>query len=761
MPSSQKQIPLDVTSANGITTGETPTANDVVTFMTHVDADGKINSSVDAAVKKKTAKSKIEAHKFGTTQTGKSGGTVNYYFDKGSNWTDAEKTTFKTAFDLWSNIANIEFAEASSPEGIKLKRGTDRKAFTSHASPEATVGETRINAATSALISIDTNTESFRDFSISGYGFELIIHEIGHALGFEHSGNYNGSVNVTTEQNGPYDTRQWTVMSYIGANDKKAEYYGTTGLTVNWPFGQTPMMLDVVAAQRLYGKPVSGALQGGQTFGFNSNISGLAKGFFDFGTNASPRVTIYDAGINNTLDLSGWSKGAAISLIPGTFTSASADGKMTNNIGIALGTSIETVIGTKGDDTIITNPDLHSIISGGGGNDIFESTKKGFSGAIFKDFGAGDAIHFTDATVDAFAFSQSGQTLTASDHLGSYTMTLSDAPGAVFMTADADGSVNLNFASIHNGTLDLSSGNGLTIDLASSKVLAKSSNGKAPLDTGLVIGDDITKIVATKANDVLLADLKKTNFVFTGNGGNDLFEGTMSSFNGTTITDFNIGDTLHFTDANADFFKFIDNHTRLNFGEDNANSYTLNLPNDPLGTFAVKADAKGGVDIALEAPIVANHTIDLSSGNRLKINLAAGTVESVSTDGAISDTGFTLTAKPHKIIATTGDDTITLKTSGYNYTLTGNGGNDVFEGTAHNFASTTITDLDVGDSIHFTDLDPKTFEFSDNGNSLTFNDAKQQTRSMHFSNDLLGSFSASSNVNGGVNLTLVANHVLV
>ena len=88
------------------------------------------------------------------------------------------------------------------------------------------------------------------------------------------------------------------------------------------------MMLDILAAQRLYGVPTSGPLaSGGQVFGFNSNIDGSIARFFDFTINTNPFITIWDGGLNNTLDVSGWSTPATINLEPGSFSSVNGSGQ--------------------------------------------------------------------------------------------------------------------------------------------------------------------------------------------------------------------------------------------------------------------------------------------------------------------------------------------------------------------------------------------------------------------------------------------------
>src|SRR5262249_1787708 len=71
-------------------------------------------------------------------------------------------------------------------------------------------------------------------------------------------------------------------------------------------------------------------------------------------------------------DLSGWSAPATIDLRPGTFSSANGE---VNNIGIASGTVIQTVIGGSGNDTFIVNSYNDTVDGGGGTNTVV------FSGA--------------------------------------------------------------------------------------------------------------------------------------------------------------------------------------------------------------------------------------------------------------------------------------------------------------------------------------------------------------------------------------------
>ena len=103
-------------------------------------------------------------------------------------------------------------------------------------------------------------------------------------------------------------------------------------------------------------------------FGFNSNIAALDRTLFRFHCEHNPVITIWDGGLNNTLDLSGWST-------PCDDQSQSRDVQQRerpdNNIGIATGTVIETAIGGGGNDTIIGNSSNNTLNGGGGADTLF------------------------------------------------------------------------------------------------------------------------------------------------------------------------------------------------------------------------------------------------------------------------------------------------------------------------------------------------------------------------------------------------------
>jgi Ca2+-binding RTX toxin-like protein len=217
-------------------------------------------------------------------------------------------------------------------------------------------------------------------------------------LGLGHAGPYNSTVDESTQQFGVYDTLLWSVMSYISPEVTDAAFYddypvtGTSwGTTADdWGYRPTtPMIMDILAVQRIYGAPTTGPLaEGGQTFGFNSNVDGPAGQYFDFNVNTHPIITIWDGGTGNKLDLSGFTADAVINLDPGTFTSCNG---MVNNIAIALDTIIESATGGSGNDQINGGAG-GGVLDGGGGDDVITSSSN--LNMAFGDAG-NDQLSFT------------------------------------------------------------------------------------------------------------------------------------------------------------------------------------------------------------------------------------------------------------------------------------------------------------------------------------------------------------------------------
>ncbi len=353
--------------------------------------------------------------KWGANTAGTPGGTVLYWFTPGSHWNATEQQFLLAGLTLWSDVANITFAPAASAAQAQIvfTRGSDGGAATSPqmSGPDGAgvTGGSILLTMTKATISIDTSEAGFGPIDGSfttygGYPIMTFLHEEGHALGLGHGGPYNGSVNARTQQFSNYDTRLWSIMSYIEPT-QAAKYFSDYPVTgTQWTGDSDPtglMMLDILAIQALYGLPTSTPLSGGQTFGFNCNITGPSAIFFDFTKNVNPILTIWDMGTGNTLDLSGFTAASFVNLNPGTFSSC--DG-MVNNLSIAYNTAIDTLVLGAGNDTVTANNNGDTIKGGGGGDQITGGT--GIDTAVY----SGSQSDYT------VTFNEAGSTYTVTDN---------------------------------------------------------------------------------------------------------------------------------------------------------------------------------------------------------------------------------------------------------------------------------------------------------------------------------------------------------
>ncbi len=305
-------------------------------------------------------------YSFATSKSGIYGSSEGTGF---SALSSSQQTAARLALTLWDDLISPDMqqvAAGSSYTSSNIEFGQSTSGVSYAHAYFPSVGSVWFNSSYGST----SGTNNLVTPVIGQHGFSTYVHEIGHALGLEHMGDYNGS-----DTSGPssfQDSTVYSIMSYYGpswgsgsANGEGlvawADWVGADGKLYS---PQTPMLNDIMAMQAMYGVETT-TRTGDTVYGFNSNVTGTVQSIFDFALNKNPILTIFDSAGIDTLDLSGWSTPSIINLAPGSFSSANS---MTNNISIAYTASIENAVGGSGSDTIYGNG-LANMLVGGGGND--------------------------------------------------------------------------------------------------------------------------------------------------------------------------------------------------------------------------------------------------------------------------------------------------------------------------------------------------------------------------------------------------------
>lgn len=223
--------------------------------------------------------------------------------------------------------------------------------------PGSNGGNTNFNANAGDVWLNNNSFHAGQSYGIGTYTSFTMLHEIGHAIGLAHPGDYNAGVGqtITYANNAQFiqDSHQYTVMSYFGETN--------TGVSGGLGYPDTFMLYDFMAIHQLYGANLD-YNAGNTIYGFNATD---ADSVYDFTFNTTPLMTVYDDQGIDTIDLSGYAMAQMLTLEAGVFSNI---GGYVGNFSIAHGAVIENAVGGTGNDTIMGN-DAANMIDGGEGTD--------------------------------------------------------------------------------------------------------------------------------------------------------------------------------------------------------------------------------------------------------------------------------------------------------------------------------------------------------------------------------------------------------
>lgn len=316
----------------------------------------------------------------------------------------AQAAQFRLAIAAWDSIIAPDFVEVSD-----ATPGTIRVAFTSFSEILNAYAYAYFPAAGAQAGDIWINAGNADEtFDRGTFGFEALMHELGHAIGLKHPFE-NGTVLPAN-----LDNTLFSIMSYTEPlASLRVVFSPTANGGIQWNGAQvqsiSPAPLDILAAQAIYGVETD-ASPGNTVYSFlpdhihfetindSGGIDTISLSNQTRGSNIDLRAGAFsDVGFFSEAAQAATAKAAyaswAHSFIDSAFASVDAF-TFSNNLAISYSTTIENAVGGAGNDRIGGNA-VSNYLDGGGGADTIIG-----DGVVSWTYGAAAVRRLYLATLD-------------------------------------------------------------------------------------------------------------------------------------------------------------------------------------------------------------------------------------------------------------------------------------------------------------------------------------------------------------------------